>query len=62
MENLGYTAANTGKVNEVTFAYFDARPLMGCMLEVVSYNENTEKRFENIATAAKNWDGADPLR
>ena len=62
MENLGYTAANTGKVSEVTFAYFDARPLMGCMLEVVSYNENTEKRFENIATAAKNWDGADPLR
>ena len=62
MEDLGYTAANTGKIGEVAFAYFDSRPLMGCMLEVVSYNENTVNRFESIANAAKNWDGEHPLR
>ena len=26
---------------------------MGCMLEVVSYNESTAQRFESIAAAAK---------
>ena len=62
MENLGYAAANTGKIGDVAFAYFDSRPLMGCMLEVVSYNESTAQRFESIAAAAKNWNGADPLR
>ena len=62
MEDLGYAAANTGKIGDVAFAYFDSRPLMGCMLEVVSYNESTIQRFESIAAAAKNWNGADPLR
>ena len=62
MENLGYKAANTGKTGKVAFAYFDARPLMGCMLEVVSYNEDTANRFKSIAAAAENWDGGDPLR
>ena len=62
MENLGYKAANTGKTGNVAFAYFDARPLMGCMLEVVSYIEDTANRFKSIAAAAENWEGGDPLR
>ncbi|MBA57587.1 MAG: glyoxalase [Gammaproteobacteria bacterium] len=62
MENLGYTAANTGKIGNVEFAYFDTRPLMDSMLEVVTYNKNTEGRFADIAAAADNWDGKDPLR
>ena len=62
MENLGYTAANTGKIGNVEFAYFDTRPLMDSMLEVVTYNKSTEGRFADIAAAADNWDGKDPLR
>ena len=62
MESLDYAAANTGKVGNVEFAYFDTRPLMGCMLEVVTKNEGTIKRFEERARAAHNWDGKDPIR
>ena len=32
------------------------------MLEVVTKNEGTVKRFEEIARAAHNWDGKDPIR
>jgi|TARA_B110000967_G_scaffold165436_1_gene173136 methylmalonyl-CoA/ethylmalonyl-CoA epimerase len=62
MEGLDYAAANTGKVGDVEFAYFDTRPLMGCMLEVVTKNEGTVARFENIAETARYWDGKDPIR
>lgn len=62
MERLGYTAANTGKVGAIEFAYFDTRPIMGCMLEVVTHNDGTVARFAEIAEAAANWDGKDPLR
>lgn len=62
MESLGYAAANTGKVRHIDFAYFDTRPLMGCMLEVVTKNEGTVARFAEIAEAAQNWDGKDPIR
>ncbi len=62
MESLDYTAANTGKVGHVQFAYFDTRPLMGCMLEVVTRNDGTVNRFAEIAAAAENWDGKDPIR
>ena len=61
-EGLGYTAANRGKVGAVEFAYYDTRKLMGCMWEVVSHNEATQARFAEIAAAADNWNGADPIR
>ena len=61
-DQLGYTAANTGRIREVNFAYFDTRPLMGCMLEVVSWNQSTADRFAMIAEAAQDWDGRDPIR
>lgn len=62
MASKGYAAANTGKVGAVEFAYFDTRPLMGCMLEVVTKNDATVQRFADIAAAAENWDGTDPIR
>ena len=61
-ESLGYVAANRGKVGAVEFAYYDTRKLMGCMWEVVSHNEATLARFAQIAAAAENWTGADPIR
>ncbi len=59
---LGYAAANAGRVGDTHFAYFDTRPLMGCMLEVVTQNEGIVARFAQIADAARNWDGLHPLR
>ena len=60
--SLGYEAANTGRIRDIDFAYFDARPLMGCMLEVVTHNPGTAERFAMIAKTAKDWDGKDPIR
>ena len=62
-EGLGYPAANLGRVGtDVAFAYYDTRPLMGCMLEVVTYSKAIEARFAQIADAAKGWDGTNPIR
>ena len=61
-DKLGYPAANTGKIRNLDFAYFDTRPLMGCMLEIVTKNPATEARFAMIAETARDWDGNDPIR
>ncbi len=60
--NLGYPAANSASVGPVDFAYFDTRSMLGCMLEVVTKNPNTEARFAEIAAAGANWDGMNPIR
>lgn len=59
---LGYPAANRGRVGDAEFAYYDTRPLMGCMLEVVTKNDGIVQRFAEIAAAADQWDGRDPIR
>jgi hypothetical protein len=59
---LGYEAANTGSTGNIDFAYYDTRPLMGCMLEVVTKTSAVEERFAQIAAASINWDGKDPIR
>ena len=61
-EQLGYPAANIGAVGDIQFAYYDTRPLMGCMLEVVTRGPGIMERFAEIARAAENWDGSDPIR
>jgi len=35
---------------------------MGCMLELVTRHAAIETRFAEIAAAAVNWDGSDPIR
>lgn len=59
---LGYATVNRGKVGSAEFAYFDTRPLMGCMWEVVTRNDDIVARFAEIAAAADGWDGSNPLR
>ncbi len=59
---LGYPAANRGTVGDIQFAYYDTRPLLGCMLEVVTKSDAIVERFKAIALAAENWDGKDPVR
>ncbi|MGI9623437.1 MAG: VOC family protein [Acidimicrobiales bacterium] len=61
-EQLGYPTANIGDAGHVRFAYYDTRPLMGCMLEVVEHRPSIAEHFEQIAEAAKHWDGSRPLR
>ena len=59
---IGCAAANRGKLGTLEFAYYDTRALIGCMLEVVTPQEEIQARFAEIAAAADNWDGKDPIR
>ncbi len=58
----GYVAANRGNAGPVAFAYHDTRPLLGCMLEVVTKTDAVVARFAEIARAAEGWDGKEPIR
>ncbi len=59
--SLGYPAATMGR-SGARFAYYDTRPLLGCMLEVVEHQPRIEALFGAIAAASVDWDGADPVR
>lgn len=61
-EGLGYAAANIGKAGFARFAYYDTRPLMGCMLEVVEHKPQIEALFGRIAEVCAGWDGKRPVR
>jgi len=61
-EGLGYPAANIGCAGRAWFAYYDTRPLMGCMLEVVERKPEVEAVFARIAEVGSTWDGRDPYR
>lgn len=61
-EQLGYPTANIGDAGHVRFAYYDTRPLMGCMLEVVEQNPAIVQTFQRIAEAGAHWDGTRPIR
>lgn len=58
----GYETITSGRTRSTEFAYVDTRPLLGCMLEIVTKTPLIEQRFNEIATAAKNWQGDAPLR
>ena len=61
-ESLGYDTVNRGTAGDINFAYYDTRPLLGCMWEVVNPAESLQERFAMIARAADGWDGKDPIR
>lgn len=60
-DSLGYPAATLGR-SGARFGYFDTRPLLGCMLEVVEFQPRIEATFKAIADAAVDWDGSNPVR
>lgn len=43
-------------------AYVDTRRELGCMLELVPAEPLLFKLFEDVAKAARHWDGSDPIR
>jgi len=58
----GYETITSGRTRSTEFAYVDTRPLLGCMLEIVTKTPLAERRFSEIATAAEGWQGDAPLR
>jgi methylmalonyl-CoA/ethylmalonyl-CoA epimerase len=61
-EQLGYPAATMGDAGHVRFGYYDTRPLLGCMLEVVEHRPAIVEHFQRIADIGAQWDGTRPIR
>lgn len=61
-EQLGYPAVTMGDAGHVRFGYYDTRPFMGCMLEVVEHRPAIVENFQRIADAGAQWDGTRPIR
>lgn len=61
-ERLGYPAVTAGEVGPIRFAYFDTRPLMGCMWEVVERVPGADDRRARLQAICASWDGKDPIR
>jgi hypothetical protein len=61
--NQGCVVATQARVlNGPAFAYIDARPVCGCMVELLEYRESIEVRFNEWRDAAKTWErDRDPL-
>ena len=43
-------------------AWYDTRPLLGCMVEVYEDSPLMRKFYRRVAAASVGWDGTDPLR
>tara|TARA_A100001037_G_C15050469_1_gene589863 strand:- start:222 stop:746 length:525 start_codon:yes stop_codon:yes gene_type:complete len=61
-ESIGYTTATKGQIGDIEFAYYDMRPLMGCMLEVATRSKTLLDQANLIKNSSINWDGKDPIR
>ena len=61
-EALVYTAASLGRISDLESTYYDTRPLLGCMFEVVTRTQSFSQRDQEIANASENWDGENPIR
>lgn len=61
-EGLGFPTANSGRVGDVGFAYYDTRPALNCMMEVMEFSPMVEGMFKFIADASVDWDGTNPVR
>ena len=61
-DKLGYAAVNKGEVGAIKFAYYDTRPLMGCMWEVAEIAPGSDERRERMRMLCANWDGTNPIR
>jgi methylmalonyl-CoA/ethylmalonyl-CoA epimerase len=60
----GIAVATEGKFGGMRFVYFDTRPLIGCMTELVD-NRNSgalRERMRAATAAAQMWDGSEPYR
>jgi Glyoxalase/Bleomycin resistance protein/Dioxygenase superfamily len=43
-------------------AWYDTRPLLGCMAEIYEESQLMRRFYQRIADAAVGWDGSEPLR
>ncbi len=62
-EKKGYAKAFSGRVPiGGRFAHMDTLQNLGGMVELIELNPKVRELFSNLETAAKDWDGTDPIR
>ena len=62
---LGFDEVMTARLPAMSgmrIAWYDARPLLGCMVEVYEEHPTMRRLYRKVAAAAEGWDGRDPLR
>lgn len=65
LQALGFDELMTARLpvmNDMRIAWYDARPLLGCAVEIYEETPVMRKFYARIAKAADGWDGRDPLR
>jgi methylmalonyl-CoA/ethylmalonyl-CoA epimerase len=64
LEALGFPVVMTGRLpsmGRMRLAWFDARALLGVMIEVYEESDLMRRLYSKVARAAQGWDGSDPL-
>jgi methylmalonyl-CoA/ethylmalonyl-CoA epimerase len=59
---IGVDLIATGLVGDVRFSYFDTRPGLGCITELIERRDAVTELFDKVAKAADGWDGREPIR
>jgi hypothetical protein len=65
LQGLGFDEVMTARLpvmGGMRIAWYDARPLLGCMVEVYEESPLMRRFYRRIAGAAADWDGSEPLR
>jgi hypothetical protein len=65
LRSLGFDEVMTARLaamGGMRIAWYDARPLLGCMVELYEESAMMRRFYRRIARAAEHWDGTDPLR
>ena len=59
---LGWPAVLTARAGDTRFAFHDARPELGHLIEIYEGDERLRGLYAMVAAAADGWDGTDPVR
>jgi hypothetical protein len=61
-ERLGLEIPVVGQHGNVRFAFVDTRPVLGCMLEIITDSPLIRGIYGAVRRASDTWDGSDPVR
>jgi hypothetical protein len=65
LRRLGFDEVMTARLSMMggmRIAWYDTRPLLGCMAEIYEESRLMRRFYQRVADAAVDWDGRDPLR
>ena len=61
-ESLGFGLRMYARLGEFEFFWHDATEAFGYCIEVITAGPELDAFWETVASAARGWDGSDPIR